>query len=608
MTTPAVGQSKPGTPQQVSPPRAARSGFLSPQVRATLAAAAVVAMLGMASLPWLMGSPTRVSKLIATAVPSLQASVRFGSVKLGWLGPLVFEDIHIVPHDGSREPVTISRIEVSHGLAGILMSLGDLGRLRVEGLDATVVFDAQRNSNLKGLFLPAVKSPADLADPAAPGRPRQARLSPVRLQLEVANAIVRIVGPWADDPWVSDPIHVRATLAPAAAGPWSEWTLEPVQLLADARLEPGVAQGVLAYIAPVLADATRTGGRFSLRLNAATLPVGAADGGHLSGVLSMHAVDLGPGPLVAHVIEALPGRFQPPSSIRIADQSHVEFHVADRRVWHTGLAFGVPLVKLGERLDIRSSGSVGIDDKSLDLKLELPIPANLPQDRPLLAALAGQTFSVGIGGELGNPRVNFDGTLRATAGNVVSELVNRLRGAGGPSAARTPPAVPIQPSQPPGPAWRPNGAGNVSQGDSPPAKAVEGGSRAANPEAGSAAGGSPAQAGGEQDATTPGKLDGIKLKLPAEITADTTTESVIDLVGGLLGEVAKRRAERQAAEAANPQQAVPQPRRGRLLRRLMPPPAPALSESPPLTPVPPPALGQPPAASAPAEKIPVAGQ
>ena len=34
-------------------------------------------------------------------------------------------------------------------------------------------------------------------------------------------------------------------------------------------------------------------------------------------------------------------------------------------------------------------------------------------------------------------------------------------------------------------------------------------------------------------------------------------EAVIDLVGGVLGEVAKRRAERQAAEAANPQQ--PQP-------------------------------------------------
>jgi hypothetical protein len=45
---------------------------------------------------------------------------------------------------------------------------------------------------------------------------------------------------------------------------------------------------------------------------------------------------------------------------------------------------------------------------------------------------------------------------------------------------------------------------------------------------------------------------------------------VIDLVGGVLDEVAKRRAERRAAEVANPE-AVP-PRRGGLLRRLAQPP------------------------------------
>ncbi len=62
---------------------------------------------------------------------------------------------------------------------------------------------------------------------------------------------------------------------------------------------------------------------------------------------------------------------------------------------------------------------------------------------------------------------------------------------------------------------------------------------------------------------------------------DPTAEQVIDLVGGVLDEVAKRRAERQAAEAAeaaNPE-AVP-PRRGGLLRRLAQPPR----ESDPVTP------------------------
>jgi hypothetical protein len=372
----------------------------------------------------------------------------------------------------------------------------------------------------------------------ADGRPdtggaQAPRRSPLRLEVDVVGATVRISGPWSDEPWVSDPVHVRAALRPAANGQWSEWTIEPVQLLADARLEPAVAQGVLAYIAPVMADATRTGGRFSLRLNGATLPVGVPAAAQVSGVLSMHAVDLGPGPLVARIIESLPFTLPVPPVIRIADQSHVEFHLAERRMWHKGLAFGVPLAKPGQRLDLMSSGSVGLDDKALDLKLELPIPADLPQDRPLLASLAGRTLSVRVGGMLGEPRVNFDGTLRATAGEIASELVGRLRGQGGPATPRQPQdSQPQAMPEPPAPGWSPDAA-----------------------------------------------ADKTSAAPPSDEKKDATAEAVIDLVGGVLSEVAKRRAERQAAEAAQPEQAPPA-RRGRLLRRLMQPQAPAAPQAP----------------------------
>jgi len=569
MTTPDAGLPSPDPfpkpfPEATPPKKASKMSFLSSQVRATLATVVVIALLGIGSLPWLMSSPARMSKLVADAVPALQAAVRFGSVKLGWMGPMVFEDIHIVPHDGSREPASIKRVELSHGLAGILLSLGDLGRVRVEGLKANVEFDADRNSNLKGLFFPA------LAGPGAAARPHNGKPGAVRVQLDVVGAVVRMVGPWADDPWVSDPINVQARLAPSADATRSEWTVEPVQLLADARLEPAVAQGVLAYIAPVMANATRTSGRFSLRINAATLPVGATEGGHLSGVLAMHAVDLGPGPLAQRAIESLPFNLPVPQSIRIADESHIEFALADRRMSHKGLAFGVPLAKPGQRLDIRSSGSVGLDDKTLDLKLELPIPADLPQDRPLLAALSGRTFSVGVGGMLGEPRIDFDGSLRANAGGVVAELIDRLRGSGGPQAARQP-AGPLRPQAPPAPAWKPDAsAGKDSKTTVPDA---------AKPAAAPANNGANADA--RQQAGAPATADKIKSALPPDMKTDPTAEAVIDLVGGLLGEVAKRRAERQAAEAANPQQ--PQPPRGRLLRRLIQPQA-SPQASPPASP------------------------
>ena len=501
--------------QPQSPAASRPRGFLSSQVRMLLATVAIAAVLGTAALPWLLSSPDRISRLIAGAVPELQGDVRIGTVRLGWTGPLVLEDIAVVPRVGGKPPIRIRRIEATHGLAQILLSAGDVGRLRIEGLEADVVYDANRKSNFEGLFVPA---PPAAAGSAAP----RARRSPVRLRLEVADAIVRIDGPWTQEPWVSEPINVRAALVPSADGAWSEWVIEPVQLLADARMEPGVAQGVLAYIAPVLADATRTSGRFSLRLDGARLPVGQPAGGTVAGVLAMHEVVLGPGPLVTRLIESLPIQLPAPPAIRIADESHVTFRVADGRVWHEGLEFGMPLAKPGQRLDVHSSGSVGIEDKSLDVQLALPIPADLPQDRPLLAALAGKSVSVGIGGFLGQPKVNFDGSIKATAGDVVADLLGRIRNGAPPVPAPAPPAS-ANGTAPPAPGWKP--------GEPTPA----------------------AQASGT-----------------AATAGDPTAEAIVDLVGGVLDEVAKRRAERRAAEAANPDQ-VP-PRRGRLLRRLVPPP------------------------------------
>jgi len=510
-------------------------GFLRSQFGMLLTTAVVVGLGVVTAVPWLLSSPERMTRYAAALLPELQGDVTFGGVRLGWTGPMTFADIRIMPRDGSAAPVRIRRIVGSHGLVAMLLSGGDLGEIRVEGLEADIVYDARRQSNLATLFPPPVES---VDGGRGAGGPRR---SPVRLRLDVDGAIVRIAGPWAAEPWVSDPIHVRAALASAADASHSEWTIEPVQLLSDARLEPGVAQGVLAYIAPVLADATRTGGRFSLRLDGARLPVGEPAAGTLAGRLSMHEVVLGPGPLAVSVLQSLPLKIPPPPAILFAEEANVDFRLADRRVWHKGLEFGLPLAKPGQRLDLESSGSVGLDDGSLDLTLRLPIPADLPQDRPLLAALSGKQVSVGIAGVLGEPKVVFDGSIKAMAGDVLADFIDNIRN-------RPQPAPASGRTLPPRPQWRPQAA---PQPGLPPGQQPAAASRIVQP------------------GQVPTPSEALR-RVP--IGNDPTAEQVIDLVGGVLDEVAKRRAERRAAEAANPQ-AVP-PRRGGLLRRLaQPPPA-----------------------------------
>jgi hypothetical protein len=529
----------------------------------------VIAAAGLAAcLPSLLGTPERVTRLVAAAVPELAADVRPGTVRLGWFGPIVLEDLAVVPRNGDPSPLKIRRVEVERGLAGILLAAGDLGRVRVEGLAADVTFDREHRSNLDTILPPR--------EPGEPPRGRGPRRAALTLKLDVDDAVVRISGPWTTDPWVSDPIDVKASLSNAADGR-AVWEIEPAQLLTHAELQQTVAHEVLAYIVPVFADAARTSGRFSLRLDGARFPVGRPEEAELAGLLQMHEVILGPGPLVENMFRSMPMNLPPPPTLRIADESNVAFHLAERRMWHEGLEFGIPLKKPGQRLDVRSQGSVGLDDRSLDLKLTLPIPADLPQDRPLVSALAGKQISLGVGGVLGDPKVIFDGSIKEAAGQVVVDLIDRLRNGPKPEqpaeAAVTPqpgPATPTTP-RPPQPGWTPpSDSKAASPRPANEATADDARSAATPPAAETAAKGPPAPAADESPRQ---KAERMASEAAAKAGAKPeTAEAIVDIVGGVLDEVARRRAEKRAAEAANPDQAPP-PRRGRIFPRRPVPPA-----------------------------------
>lgn len=579
------------------------------RVRAATAGLVVVgiAMLAAGLVPWWLSSPARVSAWVARNVRGLHGAVEMRRATFTWSGPIVFQDVVIVPPGGKREPVTIRRIEAQHGIVAFLLSGGDCGRVRVEGLETHVVFDEDRDSNLAGLFYdPSVPSP-----PPAP--PKDGGL---RMKLEIEDALVRVEGPWSATPWISDPIDVRLELAEDPAG-GAAWTLEPTVILTRAELEPSVAQGMLAYVAPVMADATSTSGRFSLAVDGGRFPVGDPQRASFAGTLTMHAVDLGPGPLVKGVLAALPGRIQTPPAIRIADDSRIAFRLENRRMWHEGLEMGVPLPR-GRRLDLASSGWVGLDDQSLDLKLALPIPADMPVERPVLAALGGKTVSIGIVGRLGEPRADFDGSIRSVAADVAAGVIDRLL------SRRTSPATPeedgVAPSAPPPgprPGWSPASGGeapDVPERLEAPDLASDGDRKAADSNDGNAPtpapprpgwtpprrpgtsptapSGRPGELAGDGDAkpmppridaegpaegsTKPGAaqmLDELRDRIAPQTEGNPQAETVIDLVGGLIDTIAKRRAERAAAEAAAPpsQTPAPPPRRGRLLRRILQP-------------------------------------
>lgn len=573
----------PESPQVISPRPPRRGTFF--QLFGGLLLALVV--VGGIAVPWLLSDPDRTARLIASALGDA-VDVSVERSRVGWLQPVLIEGISITHRDERPQPIAIRRIEGNRGLLGMLATFGDLGRFRVEGLAVDLVFDDERRSNLAGLF---AEKPAESG--GDPGGKR--RRAPVSTEIEVDQAVVTINGPWTDTPWVSEPIDVTLALEPDPGQEHSRWRIGQVTLLEEATLDPTVSEGVLAYIAPILADATILHGRFSLSLESASLPVGDPIAGSLVGRLVMHEVDVGPGPLARKIIDVIPGETSRLTSLRVSEDSDIRFTLADRRITHEGLRFGIPLRQPGKRLDVESVGSVGIDDGSLATRLTLPLPTDMPAKRPLLQALAGKQLGLSIGGTLDKPTVDFDGTLRATLEGFVGLPVSRSPG----------PAVP----PPPKPGFvRPTTAGGVGPAGGagpavaqPDARAGAAGPRQPeslpppetaqppeNLELPSDATEMAASDASSEKQPTPGDVanavaEQIRSRLPPDAAANETTDAVVDLVSGVLEEVARRRAAKKAAEkteeaaekntAEGAGQDAAQPAeserpRGRLLRRL----------------------------------------
>jgi hypothetical protein len=141
----------------------------------------------------------------------------------------------------------------------------------------------------------------------------------------------------------------------------------------------------------------------------------------------------------------------------------------------------------------------------------------LPTDRPLFAALAGKTIKASVEGTLDDPKLQLDASLKRTAADVATDFIRELRN----KKNQTPPEegsgkTRATPEQQP-----------LSPADNPGMKSPK------------------SQKTSDEKVGNAKKLDQLKGLLPTDISDDPTTDAVIDAVGGILDEVAKRRAERE---------------------------------------------------------------
>jgi len=344
----------------------------------------------LVALPYILAVQPFRDWMLRAVLPVREGTVSSGGASLGWFSRVRFYRLQIRSLDG--EPVvTIPAFEGSRPLIIYLLTGKNLGTFRIERPELNVVATGE-GTNLQRVFERGGETPD------------------VSVAVEIVDASLTFRSPHAVQPWEVDDFNLALALESSdrTASGRTEIVVQPGTVFDHTPVTTQMCDDMLKYIAPILANVTDISGAFSIELDDWRLPAEAPKAGRGSGRLTVHNIDVGPGPLVRSIARVL----GLPASVRLADESVVDFEMADGRVEHRGLEFGIGQLRVG------THGSVGLDE-TLDIVAEIPIPSGLSADRPVLDILAGKTIKIPIRGTLSEPKVdaaalarsNFEGLL-----------------------------------------------------------------------------------------------------------------------------------------------------------------------------------------------------
>jgi hypothetical protein len=153
--------------------------------------------------------------------------------------------------------------------------------------------------------------------------------------------------------------------------------IEPVEVFKKAKLNLGVANNLMKYIAPDVHRDRQVTGEISLSLSKVRVPLGLPQEEEVKqleaeGNLTLHKVSSEiNSPMwqgLIRMLADLRGK-EPSKVIHLTEESEIRFQVRDGRLHHDGQRVGFP--EIDPKLVINSRGSIGFDE-TLDLHLDLP--------------------------------------------------------------------------------------------------------------------------------------------------------------------------------------------------------------------------------------------
>lgn len=252
----------------------------------------------------------------------------------------------------------------------------------------------------------------------------------------------QITGTLADGQVLVSPIDVavgqgRLTLSPRLAldPPPKVLTFAPGPIAARVAVSAEVSDAMLKYFVPMVADAVRSAGTFSMDSQGILVPVDNPRMTDATGRLVIHQLDIGPGPMLADVVRIVSqleavsrGQTPPtgaPDKLLSMKEQTIEYRVVEGRVYHRGLEFFI------DDVPVRSYGSVGFDE-TLSIRLQVPVQQKWLGRERALQNLAGQIIEIPIEGTFSRPRVEDRAVanltrqlLQGAASQAIGDELNR---------------------------------------------------------------------------------------------------------------------------------------------------------------------------------------
>jgi hypothetical protein len=374
-----------------------------------LFAVVLTVVLGIVLLPTVLSKTGLLQTLLNSKLSAHQIHASIGRAQVGWLAPTSFRQVHIADAR-QRWEFSVAELGSELSLLQMFMAQGDLGTFVVDRPTVTVTLDES--------FAMPERRPDE--GPPQPGTPRA--LQRFRIRVKDGTILVR----QRDQP---QPLEFAKQINLQA-----DWhkspdqrvlTIAPGRPLDHVQLTPEMCDTGLKYVAPIFADVAWTRGRVSLELDECRVPLDVPAAALVKGRVALHSVETGlKNPLAREIAGLVAGvtRRELPETVRVADNSVVEFQVQDAQVHHQGLEFGLP--EIAPELVVRSEGMVGFD-RSLDLRAQIPLPLQLLGGGPIAQSLGNQTLNLPIRGTLDNPQLRLEGDGQF-ASDVLSKLLDPI--------------------------------------------------------------------------------------------------------------------------------------------------------------------------------------